>query len=228
MHMIMGRGARRVLAAVAALAVTGSAHAAIVIGTINPGSTPYAGPTPTYDFNSPAGTPSLTGGSVVSGTTGNHAQPVGSTGGYYAVGPSDGNPGTINLSGWGDIFNISLIWGSVDTYNTLEFLDGSNNILASFVGNNIWIPANGNQSDPHTNPVVTFLLDGADVAAFSSLRLTSTTNAFEIDNLAINSPTPGTNSAVPEPATWAMMLLGFGAAGFSMRRRRSMVLAPAT
>ena len=26
--------------------------------------------------------------------------------------------------------------------------------------------------------------------------------------------------AVPEPATWAMMLMGFGAAGFAMRRRR--------
>jgi hypothetical protein len=28
------------------------------------------------------------------------------------------------------------------------------------------------------------------------------------------------NAAVPEPATWAMMLLGFGAIGFGMRRRR--------
>jgi hypothetical protein len=29
--------------------------------------------------------------------------------------------------------------------------------------------------------------------------------------------------AVPEPATWAMMLLGFGAIGLSVRRRRSLV-----
>lgn len=28
-------------------------------------------------------------------------------------------------------------------------------------------------------------------------------------------------AAVPEPSTWAMMLLGFGAVGFAMRRRRS-------
>lgn len=28
-------------------------------------------------------------------------------------------------------------------------------------------------------------------------------------------------SAVPEPSTWAMMLVGFGAVGFSMRRRKS-------
>lgn len=31
--------------------------------------------------------------------------------------------------------------------------------------------------------------------------------------------------AVPEPATWALMLVGFGGIGFAMRRRRSPVLA---
>jgi len=44
------------------------------------------------------------------------------------------------------------------------------------------------------------------------------------DGSAIGSPTtppPG----VPEPATWAMMLIGFGAVGYSMRRRRKFVLA---
>jgi hypothetical protein len=30
---------------------------------------------------------------------------------------------------------------------------------------------------------------------------------------------------VPEPATWAMMLLGFGAMGIAIRRRRQPVLA---
>lgn len=30
----------------------------------------------------------------------------------------------------------------------------------------------------------------------------------------------GSGAAVPEPATWAMMLVGFGAIGFSMRRRQ--------
>jgi hypothetical protein len=33
--------------------------------------------------------------------------------------------------------------------------------------------------------------------------------------------TLGTTAAVPEPATWAMMITGFGMAGVSLRRRRS-------
>ena len=34
-------------------------------------------------------------------------------------------------------------------------------------------------------------------------------------------------AAVPEPGTWAMMLLGFGAIGFSMRRKRPVALLQA-
>jgi PEP-CTERM motif len=35
-----------------------------------------------------------------------------------------------------------------------------------------------------------------------------------------NPPPPPPPPVVPEPATWAMMLLGFGAVGFALRRRR--------
>lgn len=73
-------------------------------------------------------------------------------------------------------------------------------------------PANGDQVSPNTNPVVLFTF--ADPTVVGGMQLTSNgTNAFEIDNIAIN--------PVPEPATWAMMLFGFGAVGYSMRRRRN-------
>ncbi|RZM13176.1 MAG: PEP-CTERM sorting domain-containing protein, partial [Sphingomonas sp.] len=39
----------------------------------------------------------------------------------------------------------------------------------------------------------------------------STQNALEVDNVVF---------AVPEPTTWAMMLVGFGMMGASMRYRR--------
>lgn len=49
-----------------------------------------------------------------------------------------------------------------------------------------------------------------------SFSLTADPRAWwQIDNLTI-----GEQAAVPEPATWAMMILGFGAVGSAMRRRR--------
>ncbi len=37
----------------------------------------------------------------------------------------------------------------------------------------------------------------------------------------------GILAAVPEPATWALMILGFGVIGYSMRRRPSVRIAQA-
>jgi hypothetical protein len=56
------------------------------------------------------------------------------------------------------------------------------------------------------------------------------TNATQIDGTTIAAGSTGTlavTAAVPEPATWAMMLVGFGAMGVSMRRRRSTALLQA-
>ena len=42
--------------------------------------------------------------------------------------------------------------------------------------------------------------------------------------VTINTAVPDPqNTVVPEPATWAMMLLGFGAAGYAMRRRKALL-----
>ncbi len=45
-----------------------------------------------------------------------------------------------------------------------------------------------------------------------------------IDNIAVTGTIP---SAVPEPATWAMMITGFGLAGGAIRRRRRWEMATA-
>jgi hypothetical protein len=37
--------------------------------------------------------------------------------------------------------------------------------------------------------------------------------------------TPSVKGGVPEPATWAMMMIGFGGMGALLRRRRSQALA---
>ena len=56
-----------------------------------------------------------------------------------------------------------------------------------------------------------------------SIDFGGTANQTGFDDITFGSATPG-GGAVPEPGTWAMMLLGFGAVGFAMRRRKSALL----
>ncbi|MBP6878970.1 MAG: PEP-CTERM sorting domain-containing protein [Phenylobacterium sp.] len=61
-----------------------------------------------------------------------------------------------------------------------------------------------------------------DAQGFSSITISRPgVDAWGIDNV-----TYGVGSAVPEPATWAMMITGFGLAGSALRRRRSLVAGP--
>jgi hypothetical protein len=67
-----------------------------------------------------------------------------------------------------------------------------------------------------------FTPDLVDLGAFlgiTRIEIVGVTDAAGLgfDDFTFN----GTNGAIPEPGTWAMMLLGFGAVGFAMRRRRS-------
>jgi hypothetical protein len=58
---------------------------------------------------------------------------------------------------------------------------------------------------------------------FDPLTGTGGNGAFQFTTANTNSfylATSASSTAVPEPATWAMMLLGFGAIGFAMRRSR--------
>lgn len=197
----------------AALAAT-PVSAAVTL-TSQPGSAPYAGPPPTFDFETP--TPEYTGGAVRNTSpSGLSAQPFGSTGNYATSGPSDGT-GILSLAAFGDIDWISFIWGSIDTYNTLDVLDAGGGILASFTGTTVIAAANGNQSDPETNRLVKLTFTDADRSNVASLRFRSTSNAFEFDNVAVS-------AAVPEPGTWLLMMMGMAAVGFTMRRQKKQTL----
>jgi hypothetical protein len=52
-------------------------------------------------------------------------------------------------------------------------------------------------------------------------------NPVRVTITGITTQPPGIgDGAVPEPSTWAMMLIGFGAVGFAMRRRRFLHAKP--
>ena len=191
--------------AFAATLATGTAHAAIIADNVAYTAQP-AGPfVPLPDGR-------FSGGDFVAGTTGNHAQPAGSAGTYWAVGPSDGTPGYIDVTG---LNALSFLWGSVDTYNSIQFLGAGDALLSTISGIMVGPPANGDQGDASTNRYVTLNLQDASIAGVEKLKFISDTNAFETTNYLF--------TAVPEPSTWAMMILGIGAVGFSMRRGRQKV-----
>jgi hypothetical protein len=113
---------------------------------------------------------------------------------------------------------VEFDWGSIDTYNTLtvDFDGGFGTVIPGPGGNFTATIANGDQSSPGTNGVFElFSSDGTDY--FTGITLTTSQNSFEIDNLAVQ--------GVPEPATWGVMLMGFGGIGAMMRRRRAVAIA---
>lgn len=195
-------------AAVALAAFATSAQAGVTISS-TPGSASYAGPVPTYDFETAA---PITGGMIRNvSTSGLAARPLGSTGNFWAIGPSNGGSGFLDLSSFASIASISFIWGSVDTYNWIDVLDRSGGVLGTFNGLDVAAGANGSWTAGSMNPLASIAITGLDRGNIGGLRLRSTGIAFEVDNFAIG--------AVPEPGTWAMLLLGFGVLGGAMRRR---------
>ncbi|MEG3174713.1 PEPxxWA-CTERM sorting domain-containing protein [Sphingomonas sp. RB3P16] len=131
-------------------------------------------------------------------------RPSGSTGNYLAV--LGGGEYTYTLPTFAPV--LSFIAGSIDTYNsvTLSILNLSTNttITQLFTGSQF---GNTNGS---TDVRLTFDT-GSSSQVITSALFKSTTNSFEIDNIV---------SAAPEPATWAMMILGFGFAGMGLRSSR--------
>jgi len=126
---------------------------------------------------------------------------------YLAV--QGGGSATYNFTNRVAAFQFD--WGSIDGFNTLTFRSnlGGDVIVP---GTDFTNPANGNQVSPGTNGLFTVTGDAGEF--FSSVTFSSTVNSFEVDNLAVS-------GAVPEPASWAMMIGGFGLMGSAVRRRRA-------
>lgn len=169
----------------------------------------------TFDSPLPSGF-SLNGGRITTGNIGGkQAQPKGSTGNYLTT---DIGKATITADkGYGA---VSFLWGSIDTYNTVHFLDQAGKIIGSLTGSQVANPppANGDQSSDRTNRYVTFTADAKTGQLINGVQLKSTGFAFETDNFAfINAKGP-----VPVPEPGVAVLFGSCAALVMLRRRRGM------
>ncbi len=197
-------------AAVVALATAGiaPAQAFSITSTAGQFSTVPGTTTVNFDAGLPA-SPIYTGGGLATGNGADFAQPLGDVTQYLSLGGA-GRPSPVTIA-LGDLNNyFGLYWGSIDSYNTVEFFNGLSSV-GSYTGTQVLtalgaVPSGDNRFDPATNRYVNFFSGAGE--NFNRIVLTSTTPAFESDNHAFR--------AVPTPA----LLPGLVGIGVSFWRKR--------
>ena len=212
------------IAAAAALAASLLTLAAPASATTYVGST-FGNPDPgatgnlVIDFESalPTGISFLSGSAyrIYQGTIVNRGvTPGGDTTKYLSV-PGVGAAGTATLdfSGYtgAAITDFSFYWGSIDLQNSFSVVTNLGTLVIT--GGDVFARTSGHATRPSNNQRVYF--DLAPGETLSQLVFSTTRPAFETDDFVFNT------AAVPEPATWAMMVLGFGSLGGMLRRRKA-------
>ena len=135
--------------------------------------------------------------SVISG-------PGGSNYDYYSF--------TVATAGSYGIFDIDFGMNDFDPWLTV--FDAAGNLLTTQDDLGYTDPGSVHRYDPYLD--YTFATAGQYFVRVGSYPSNSAATGDYQLNVSLQSPAV---PAVPEPSTWGMMLLGFGAAGYALRRR---------
>ncbi|MBU3079164.1 Npun_F0296 family exosortase-dependent surface protein [Sphingomonas quercus] len=235
--------ARTAAAALATLVAAGSADAAIVTSVEAAGAQhstralTYGGENGLDGLSaSYHSATDLQFGAFVSAAAGDfYADPANGAGGAGGTGNylSASSFGTV-LDFVDSTVNFFGLWVStIDTGNTVTFFKGGNQVaeynLADLFADHVAEASAylGNPNAPFAGeaPGEAFaFFNFQSDQVFDRIWLTQNgIGGFEVDNLTLGyiaRQQAGAALAMPEPASWAMMLVGFGAAGLGLRRRR--------
>ena len=234
-------------ASIALFALMGPASAVVqidIVGVQFRGSTSVVGSAfSTLDFGSPlaansfiTNTPGPNGGWTFSATTGS-GEFTGAAPGPITASPyGDANTTTGYLSAEGASQNGGPVTGGVVTLSTTQSLTGINVLWGTVdngLGRNVVLGSGDTVSGADIETaMIAFcgscgITDGnweayvklTELNPFTSIQFSdATSNAFEFNVGAIPSRVGG----IPEPSTWAMMILGFFGVGFMAYRRKAM------
>lgn len=205
--------AKSALVAVALSAFTTAASAAVNFTSPNPFDTNGYGPGESlvWDFDSVFHPNFSYTGSVFA--VSNPTVAAAPAGDATAFGAAEVGSNAEFLVLSGQLTSLSFYLGSLDDYNTISFYNGGS-LVQSFTGTDLTVPfdADGDQAAGNTNRRYFFTFGAADNV--NRVVFNTTEPAFEFDDIA------AAVSGVPEPSTWAMMILGFGLVGFMLRNGR--------
>jgi hypothetical protein len=146
-------------------------------------------------------------------------------------------PGTVTLTSTESLSlpasgaaRVSATDGILDNPLTFTFDDGLISALEfninALTNGDVFFTFAGGDSDGQVTTLYDLASNGQNFfnafnGTFKSVTMTFANGATVEDVRQFRMSAASPTAAVPEPATWAMMLLGFGAIGFGMRRRRS-------
>ena len=158
-----------------------------------------------------------TPGNICSNTSrGGFGDPKSQLGGLFFL---SGTETFLNVAaGFTTGFSFNYASSVVGSVGVFDGLNGTGNLLATLnLTPNLAsgsCPSGSGDFCPFGPSGVTF------AGTAKSISFGGVANQIVFDDITFGSAVPGPVSGVPEPATWGMMLLGFGMMGASMRYRR--------